>query len=38
LSGTVLDIEHEAIMRSGASINELNRLVASLPGYRWLLT
>ena len=38
LGGPILDIEHEAIVRSGVSIDELNNLVASLPGHKWLLT
>lgn len=38
LGGPILDIEYEAIVRSGVSIDELNNLVASLPGYKWLLT
>ena len=37
LGGSVLDIEYEAIVRSGVSIDELNNLVASLPGHKWLL-
>jgi hypothetical protein len=35
---TIPDIEYEALMRSGISIDELNRYVASFPGHRWLLT
>ena len=33
----ILDIEHEAIMRSGISLDDLNDLVTSLPGHQWLL-
>ena len=38
LGSPILDIEYEAIVRSGFSIDELNNIVASLPGYKWLLT
>ncbi|MES0446872.1 MAG: hypothetical protein ABUJ92_10035, partial [Desulfobacterales bacterium] len=38
LGGPILDIEYEAVVRSGVSIDELNNLVASLPGHKWLLT
>jgi hypothetical protein len=37
LAGSVLAIEYEAVVRSGVSINELDNLVASLPGHQWLL-
>jgi len=33
----ILDIEHEAMMRSGISLDDLNDLVTSLPGHQWLL-
>jgi len=35
---SILDIEYEAVMRSGVSIDELNNLVASLPGHQWLIS
>ena len=38
MGDTILDIEYEAIMRSGISIDDLNNLVTSLPGHQWLLT
>jgi hypothetical protein len=38
LGSPVRDIEYEAVRRSGASIDELNHLVASLPGHQWLRT
>ena len=38
LGGSVLAIEYEAVVRSGVSIDELNNLVASLPGHQWLLS
>lgn len=34
----VVAIEHEAIKRSGVSMDELNNVVKSLPGHGWLLT
>ena len=34
---SILSIEHEAVVRSGISIDELNIQVASLPDYQWLL-
>jgi len=34
---SILDIEHEAIMRSGVSIDELNDFVESIPWHQWLL-
>jgi len=36
LGGPVLDIEYEAIVRSGVSIDEINKLAASLPGHQWV--
>jgi len=33
---SILDIEYEAVMRSGVSIDELNNFVASVPGHQWL--
>ena len=36
LGGSVLAIEYEAVVRSGVLIDELNNLVASLPGHKWL--
>ena len=33
---TIVDIEYEAVLRSGISIDELNRLASSLPGHPWL--
>jgi len=38
LGGTVRDIGYEAVRQSGATIDELNHLVASLPGHQWLTT
>lgn len=38
LGGPIPDIEYQAIIRSGVTIDELNDLVASLPGHQWLLT
>lgn len=35
---SILDLEYEAVMRSGISIDELNQLVASLPGHQWLIS
>ncbi len=35
---TIVDIEYEAVMRSGVSIDELNTLASSLPGHQWLLS
>ena len=38
MGDSILDIEYEALMRSGISIDDLNSLVTSLPGNQWLLT
>ncbi len=38
LAGTVRDIGYEAVRQSGATIDELNHLVASVPGHQWLTT
>ncbi len=35
---SIIDIEYEAVLRSGTSIDELNKLVASLPSHHWLLS
>ncbi|MFC1825955.1 hypothetical protein ACFLYZ_01005 [Thermodesulfobacteriota bacterium] len=35
---SILDIEYEAVMRSGVSIDELNNFVASVPGHQWLIS
>ena len=35
---SISDIEYEALVRSGLSIDELNNLIASMPGHQWLLT
>lgn len=35
---SIIDIEYEAVVRNGASIDELNNLVASLPSHQWLLS
>ena len=35
---SILDIEYEAVVRSGVSIDELNNLVASMPGHQWLIS
>ena len=35
---SILDIEYEAVMRSGVSIDELNNFVASMPGHQWLIS
>jgi len=37
MGDTILAIEHEAIVRSGVSIDDLNNCVVSLPGHQWLL-
>ncbi len=37
MGDTILAIEHEAIARSGVSIDDLNNCVAALPGHQWLL-
>lgn len=34
---TIVDIEYEAVVRSGVSIDELYTFASSLPGYQWLL-
>ena len=38
MGDTILDIEHQALMRSGVSIDDLNNCVATLPGHQWLLS
>ena len=35
---SIFDIEYEAVMRSGISIDELNQFVESMPGHQWLLS
>ncbi len=34
----ILDIEYEAVVRSGVTIDELSRFVSSLPHHQWLLS
>lgn len=34
----ILEIEHEAIMRSGVSIDEFNNYIAGMPGYQWIVS
>ena len=38
MGDVVPDIEYQALLRSGATIDELNTLAASLPGHQWLTT
>ena len=38
MGDTILDIEYEAIQRSGLSMDELKNLALSIPGHGWLLT
>lgn len=35
---SILDLEYEAVMRSGVSIDELNNFVGSMPGHQWLVS
>lgn len=35
---SIVDIEYEAVVQSGVSIDELNALALSLPGHQWLLS
>ena len=35
--GRILDIEFEAVVRSGVTINEVRRFASSLPHHQWLL-
>ena len=37
MGDTILAIEHQALVRSGVSIDDLNNCVAALPGHQWLL-
>jgi hypothetical protein len=37
MGDSIQDIEYEAVLRSGISMDELNHLVVSLPGHQWLL-
>ncbi len=37
MGDSIRTLEHEAVERSGVSIDELNSFVASLPGHQWLL-
>jgi hypothetical protein len=37
MGDSINDIEYEAVVRSGISMDELNNLVASLPGHQWLM-
>lgn len=34
---TIRDIEHEAVVRSGISMDEINNYIASIPGHQWLV-
>lgn len=38
MGDSIHDIEYEAVLRSGISMDELNNLVVSLPGHQWLLS
>jgi hypothetical protein len=38
MGDSINHIEYEAVVRSGISMDELNNLVASLPGHQWLLS
>jgi hypothetical protein len=35
---TILEIEYEAVVRSGVTIDELNNFVRSMPGHQWLVS
>lgn len=37
MGDTILAIEHQDLVRSGVSIDDLNNCVAALPGHQWLL-
>ena len=37
MGDTILALEHQALVRSGVSIDDLNNCVATLPGHQWLL-
>ena len=38
MGDSIQDIEYEAVVRSGISIDELNNFVVSLPGHQWLMS
>lgn len=38
MGDSIQNIEYEAVMRSGISMDELNNLVVSLPGHQWLMS
>lgn len=35
---SILEIEYEAVVRSGVTIDELNNFVGSMPGHQWLIS